>query len=315
MSDIPKATHLYGIHDPGAEHLMTDAGIQGWVVFSHALANAAGRCEYATRATGNVRPGCDYTEVAPHVPIARLNWGYYPQGTIPEEDRWSDMAVKCWDWVQTSEGCHHWILANEANHPQEWPNGRPITASQYARCYALCRRFIRAATGHGHDQVLVAAIAPWNDACGDWVRYFAEVLSLVGNECDGFALHTYTHGHDPNLIYSEATMGPPYQDRHYNFMAYRDFLAVVPQHLRHLPVYITETDPDMPWKDENNGWVQNAYGDINWWNEQEGTQKIQALCLYRWDNYDQWAFCNKQGIQADFREAMRRGYLSPGCAT
>jgi len=312
---------IYGLHDEGGEHLMTDAGVRGWVVYTHALRDGV--------------TGYDYS--GPHTPIARLNWGYYPHGTVPSGKpnifypTWEQFELSCAQWVRNSQGCHHWIIGNESNHEQEWPDGQRIDAHTYSRWYDFCRYRIRQCKGHEQDQVIPAAPAPWNASMGDWVDYWAEILNRIYG-CDGLALHAYTHGHDANLIYDESTMGPPYQDRHYNWISYRDFLQAVPVHMRHLPVYITEADPDVSWHDENRGWVQAAYGDVDWFNKTgrflpeytDPTGKdavargvpcnpIHALCLYRWQTHegDKWHFNDKPGVHDDFRAAMAKGYCEP----
>lgn len=313
-SGLAKARHIYGVHDSGAEELMSQGGVEGWVVFTHALSSDTF--------------GFDYTGISPHVPIARLNWGYHPRGTIPRSVNDDGFDLVCARWVKQSKGCHRWIIGNEPNHEQEWPYGQRISAGQYAEQYKSCRDAILSLPGHENDEVLVAAVAPWNASMGDWVHYFAEILGKIG-VCDGMALHAYTHGHAADLIYSDIKMGPPYQHRHYNWKVYRDFLTAVPVHMRHLPIYITEADPDMAWMDENNGWVYAAYSDINWWNDTgrflaEYTDptgndsvargvplnSIQAMCLYRWKNYDKWGMEGKRGVHEDFKDAMGEGYVA-----
>ena len=93
--------------------------------------------------------------------------------------------------------------------------------------------------------------------------------------------------------------------------------------MRHLPVYITEADPDQSWLDVNNGWVQAAYADVDWWNhegrfkrEYTGTcgaacNAVHALCLYRWQNYDKWGISGKSQVHEDFRQALEKGYVVP----
>ncbi len=196
------------------------------------------------------------------------------------------------------------------------PGGQVITPDPYARCYTLCRDAIRAVPGHANDQVLVGAVAPWNNQTtypgnpnGDWVQYYADILKLLGPQgCDGMALHTYTHQADPNLIRSEARMDPPFQNRRFEFRTYQDFMAATPQNMRHLPVYITETDQDVPWLDRNIGWVQQAYGEIDAWNRQPGAQQIRSLVLYRWPRIDKWHIEGKQGVVDDYRAALRFDY-------
>lgn len=39
LNDSP---YLYGIHDPGGEHIMSQQGIPGWVLFTEAVGNDPG---------------------------------------------------------------------------------------------------------------------------------------------------------------------------------------------------------------------------------------------------------------------------------
>ncbi len=194
--------------------------------------------------------------------------------------------------------------------------GEVITPELYARCYRLCREAIHRLPGHEDDQVLVGAVAPWNTQTvygsnpnGDWIQYFGDILDQLGPDgCDGFALHAYTRGGDAGLITSEATMGTPFQMRHREFRTYRDFMAAVPTSMRHLPAYITETDQIEPWVDRNQGWIQQAYGEIDEWNRQTGSQLIRSLVLYRWPRIDKWYIDGKQKVIEDFSEALKREY-------
>jgi N-acetyl-anhydromuramyl-L-alanine amidase AmpD len=194
--------------------------------------------------------------------------------------------------------------------------GEVITPEMYARCYRLCLDAIHRLPGHADDQVLIGAVAPWNtqtiyagNANGDWIEYFRDILEQLGpNHCDGIALHTYTHGSDPALITSEEKLDPPFQNYHAEFRAYTDFMAAVPEPMRDLPVYITETDQSEPWLDHNNGWVQEAYAEIDGWNKQPNNQQIRALVLYRWPTLDRWHLASKMGVLDDLRTAMRQGY-------
>ncbi len=195
-------------------------------------------------------------------------------------------------------------------------HGEVITPALYAQCYRLCRDAIHRLPGHEQDQVLVAAPAPWNNQTrypgnerGDWVKYLQDVLELLGpDHCDGFTLHTYTHGANLQNITSEARMNAPFQDRRFNFRAYQDFLHATPPSMRHLPVYITETDQVDAWVDANTGWVQAVYREIDDWNQRPGTQKIRALVLYRWPRFDRWYIDGKQGVIGDFRAALDTDY-------
>lgn len=193
---------------------------------------------------------------------------------------------------------------------------QPITPQLYAQCYRLCRDAIHRKPGHSNDQVLVGAPAPWNvntsyagNPSGDWIVYFRDILNQIGaGNCDGMTIHTYTHGVDPNLINSTQKMNPPFQNYHYHFYTYKDFMNAVPSNMRHLPMYLTETDQNDPWENRNSGWVQRAFGDIDHWNKQSGNQQIRAMILYRWPKIDKWYIEGKQGVIDDFRTALRSDY-------
>ena len=195
--------------------------------------------------------------------------------------------------------------------------GEIITPQLYAQCYRLCRAAIHAVSGHEDDQVLVAPVAPWNidtmypgNPSGDWITYFQDILRVLGPEnCDGITLHSYAHGTDLNLIYDDFMMGnPAYSTRRYQFRAYRDFMEAVPANMRHLPAYITESNQNAAWLDQNIGWIQRAYGEVDHWNKQPGNQQIRSLILYRWPKIDPWYIEGKQGVIDDFRQALTFDY-------
>ncbi len=312
-SQLPQ--HIFGIHDAGAEHLFTDAGKRGWVVFSVVAGDAPG----------------DFSAHSGHGVIVRLNNGYGSAGTIPSPSQYDAFANACAQYVAGSRGAQIWIIGNETNLEGERPgneNGRggdPITPERYGECFAKCYAAIKRV--RPDDWVIPSPPGPWNptttystNPAGDWVIYFRDLL----NECvkrgarpDALALHTYS-AHDvpmdAGLIESEEKMNPPHQERHWQFRAYRDFLGVVPPALRPLPVFITESQ-HLPWEDRNSGWIQKAFAEINAWNGVATNQPIQALCLFRWegssnDSEAGWSISNRRGLIDDFRAALQNEYLA-----
>ena len=308
--------YIFGMHDRGGEHLMTGKQRRGWVLVTEAIG-----------ADPNNGSGSDYTDLSNQGlgVIVRLNHGYGTAGTIPYSNQYDSFARRCGNFAAASPGCNVWVIGNEMNLANErpgGPGGQIITPDLYAACYLKCRQEIRRRPGHESDQVLVGAVGPWNietkypgNPEGDWIRYFADILTLLGDAVDGITLHTYTHGQDPNLVFSTDTMNPPFQNYYYHFYAYRNFMAAIPQNLRDRPVYITETDQYQAWRNENTGWVQNAYYEIDRWNQNPANQPIQALILFRWiignpndPSQVGWAIENKPGVQEDFRRAMDHAY-------
>lgn len=314
-----ESPYIFGIHDAGGEQLMADKKKKGWVLVTEEI----GRNPHDYS-------GKDYAALqeAGYGVIVRLNHAYaspafakYP-GTIPERDAdgksYQEFAVRCGNFVESSKGCHIWIIANEMNHPNEWPGGpqgQMITPQMYADCYKRCYTQIHRRPGHGPDQVVVGAVAPWNASAqyegndrGDWIKYLADTLAPLRGKCDGITLHVYTHGPEPARITSFDRMNAPFKDRYYEFRTYRQFMEAIPPSLRGLPVYITETDQNDPWARRNTGWVQAACAEVDKWNQDATHQKIRCLLLYRWLAHDQWSFADIQEVKDDLRAALGHDY-------
>ncbi|NLG26656.1 MAG: LysM peptidoglycan-binding domain-containing protein, partial [Chloroflexi bacterium] len=177
---LPKGSspYLFGMHDRGAEHYMGWAGHKGWVLVTEEL--GANRTDWSSRAYD------DLTDNGYGV-IVRLNHGYGPAGTLPRSERYRDFGVRCGNFVERSRGCHIWVIANEPNLAVERAggpvNGEAITPERYAQAYALCREEIHRRPGHEDDQVVTAAVGPWNvqtaypsNVTGDWITYFRDML-------------------------------------------------------------------------------------------------------------------------------------------
>ena len=289
---------ILGMHDWSPEwgQIVKETGLGGWCCVTEAIGSDA-------RDTS----GRDYTSLASYgvEPIVRLNHAYgMGHGTIPKPEQYEAFARRCGNFVRASRGCSRWIIGNETNMKWESPyaDGRLISVDDYARCFRLCRERILAAQPDA--EVMPAPVAPWNAQQGDWLI----LQRCIWEACwpfEGIAIHAYTHGHDPLLVTSDATMNPPYDKHCYHFRVYLDFMMSVPKVAEALPVYVTEANPD-GWQNVNNGWVQQAAKEIDDWNKRVGHQQIHALCLYRWPDYDreQFTICNKQGVIADFRQGV-----------
>jgi N-acetylmuramidase len=306
--------YIYGLHEPGGEHLMLDAGRPGWVVELARIGHDPGHV-----------PSGDYSSLTNRGlrVIVRLNNGYGSEGTIPRRELYSAFARACASFAARCRGCNTWIIGNEPNHEVERPDGQLILPADYADAYRRCRTEIHRVGGHQGDQVLVAGPALWNATTiypgnlkGDWVKYFTDILALIPtNECDGFSIHTYTHYHDPSRIKIDVPFARPgYHHLRDEFRSYRDLMEAIPARFRNLPVYITETDPterNRGWGDGHNlGWVRTAYEEIAAWNSNPAHQPIQALVLYRWfraADQPEWSICDRPGIQDDFRGALTSG--------
>ncbi len=331
-----ESLYLYGIHDPGGEHLMmVNNQAKGWVLVTEAIGtdpNDQGGQPELYKKLADQGFGV----------IVRLNQAYGSQGTIPHSSKYRDFARRVANFVKNSPGAHIWVIGNEMNFEREQPRqpgsseAEPITPRRYADCYRLCREAIHRLSGHTNDQVIIGAPAPWNaqtayDAdpqgkytanriaggpaeypfrsfFGDWIKYLTDICLAIGaDNCDGIAIHAYTHGVDPRLVFSAQKMDSPFDKYHFHFRTYRDYMNAIPEEFRSLPVYLTEMDEDEVWEDANRGWVKNAYREIDNWNK-AGNQQIRAAVLYRWPRADKWHIDGKLRVQEDFQEAIAQNY-------
>lgn len=297
--------HLYALHDydPVWASQVKATAKTAWVVETLEIGD-----DPANMSGGNFTDRGSYGLTV----IGRLNYSHHGTGTIPVKDRYDEFATRCGNYVRSSKGCTLWHIGNEPNIKGERPDNNIITPADYIRCYKGCRNAIKAVSPD--HQVMIATVAPYNDESGWCVDYWQKMIEEMGRQgttTDGFPLHTYSRGPDPASIRSEQKMGGPYSSYYNGFRAYRDFLAVIPYNLSHLPVYITETDQLDPWADKNSGWVREAYREIDDWNHRDG-QKISCLALYRWPHFDQWYIEGKQGVITDFHQTLTgTNYLVP----
>ncbi len=307
LSNLPP--FIYGVHDIGGQDEMLNARRPGWILDCVDLRVQAG-ADYSSLAAGGLGV------------VVRLNHGYEPDGTIPPSNQYDSFAVRCAGYVENSSGAHIWIIGNEMNNSAERPrlpdrSREIITPENYVRCFLKCRSAIRNIPGHEEDWVIPGAIAPHNAETGDWIGYFVEMLNLLANRLDGIALHTYTHDYAVDQIGDDRMMNAPFEERHFNFRSYQDFLQVLPSSCRALPVLITEAYPLAGWRNVNVGWIQRAYTEIDAWNSDLSHQPIQGLILYRWPPPPatpdapadlRWSIEDKPALLADFRAALKMGY-------
>jgi len=309
---------LAGLVDAGGETHLLAAGKPGWIVVRAQVKPPEASGDYSHLADKGLGV------------IVVLSNNSAPQGAFPNSYDYDLFAQQCASFVKKSRGARIWVIGNEPNAARERAmfdgavnSGELVTPEMYARCFTLARRAIRALAGHEHDFVVPAAIAPFNtqtnypgNPSGDWVRYFADVLFQIttqGGGADGLALHAHTHGYDANFVTSDAMGQNNFQNRHWHFRAYRDFLAAVLPTMRNLPAFITAASPLEPgWTNANRGWMQAALAEVNQWNSNTVNQPLQAVCFSRWQalpgDPPGWGLADKPQAVNDLRAALQNDF-------
>ena len=282
--------NLVGMHDREGAHW-----VPGWCLVTEEIG-----------ANPENMSGGDYRNLLS--PIVLLNYAYNPHGTIPTRDQYQRFAMRCANYVAHSQGCKRWIIGNETNLAHERPMGVPITPRDYAECFTLCRSEIKRVQPDA--EVIVAGSGPWNvqtpyatNPSGDWITYFRDVLDAT--QPDGISLHTYSRSTLPASVLSEDKMDAPFQHRRSGFRAYIDYMHVIPNRLKHLPVYITEMNQNEPW--QATGWLAAAYAEIDRWNC-ENAQQILCALPYCYIKRDQFHLQDKDDVIRELQDVYRKGY-------
>jgi hypothetical protein len=284
---------LYGIHDPGGEHLLSR---RGWVVFTE---------------TADSQPG-DYRRYADQGlgVIVRINNGYAPAGTIPTPDRYAEFAQKCAAWVAASRGVEWLVIGNEIALEWEWPTNQPISLASYLDCYRQCYKAIKAVAPH--VKIAPQAVAPWNAStpdARDWILQLRQMLLTLDGLVDWICLHAYTRGYAPSAFVTGAVMDAPWNHHYSGWETLWEFMAAIPLYMRHLPVMVTEANGNQPWATYQAGWVQALYQQIEQWNAKPGNQQIRCVALFRWARHDsRWDMSQCNQAHDDLRAAVALGY-------
>lgn len=319
--------YIFGMNDRGGESELLSANKQGWIVVTLDVNHSGGTPD-------------DFTDLSSRglgVIVILVN-GFGENSSFPPPAHFDAFAVKCADFVRRSTGARIWVIGDA---PNLWAGTNPnivfpadvsnanIAPQPYARVFNKCRQAIRTLPGHENDWVLPAAVSalpsgtayPGNPT-GDSRQHLSDMLSEIlaqGGAVDGIALQTSSVDSTAGAVQSEEKW-EEYPTRRKQFRAYRDFMEAIPPRLRNLPVLVTSaTATYTDWADENTGWIQAAYAEIDGWNQDAAHQPIQALCLYRWRQTGSLGSTNIQGkprLIQDLRAALQNDYVvrMPGAA-
>lgn len=308
--------HIYGIHDDefpsvGA-YLDRLPGGGGWITATEALG-----------ANPNDGSSKNYTQRAGTTIIARLNYGYFPNGTLPPQAQYANFATRVRRFVENSTGCNIWVIGNETNLAVEWPqvggNLEYISPANYADCFKQCYSAIKSV--RPNDHVVVQALAPWAGPYGpgnlgglahqpqpdNWADYFYKTLAAITTgpgavTPDGIALHINSRGYGPGAFNPAPIVPNENLTLDFSWGVYTNWVHYsIPRELWHLPLYATECNGLNWWKGGGPepaigayepGWFQRIYADVNAWNQQAaavGLPIYRCVNMYRWSNADDWS--------------------------
>lgn len=325
MAPADESPFLYGIHDhdPDPSEFLNrlkagTGGTGGWVTATVAVG-----------ANTNDFTGANFSALANagHTVICRINYGYFPDGTIPVASKYDDFAVRCKNFVANSTGCTIWLIGNESNLNVEWPldssNNRfnYLSPASYAACFRKCYNAIKSV--RPGDKVMPQALAPWGGPYGsttdlngsgfpadgvplNWVQYSYQMLTniLATGPLDGIPLHVGSRGYTYADIHSAQQVNAGGQNLYFSFYVYKDWIDYgIPTSLYHLPLYVTECNglyywkgghPEDPSKHYESGWMQEIFAEFNRYNQSAATN---GRPIFRCVNFYRWcAFCDGWNI-------------------
>jgi hypothetical protein len=270
-----------GLHDDSGAMFMKDQSIIGPVLMHRIVGDMPQPIDALAFSNANISV------------IMRWNFNYGGVGTFPpeaQEDVWVQNVIQS---INRSKGVMLHSIGNEFNNPIEWVGGFPhpkevLTPERVVRIYNKICHGIRP-----EELITLGAVDPYNVVAqqfgqpGDpkvWFDILEETYRY-----DAVLIHAKTQSNDPEQCGSEEMFShPPLEERHFQLRAYRDVLRWIPEHLQHLPVYITELNPQlksdgtMGWDSNNAAWVRAAMAELSEFNL-TASQPITGVCFYRMD--------------------------------
>lgn len=273
-----------GIHDEAGADYMMSRGVTGYVLLHPVVVREA-----AT--------GIDMRRHKDSYNIVRLNWGYFPDGTIAPPRHLGAHLDAVVGTINRSMGVDLFQLWNEPNNPAEWPDGFSLTpeymSAAYNYVYRECPDHLVA------PPPIDPYYGPSSDNA-DWTYFMYTHMEGAG------ALITHSGKSqvcDPQTIWSiERFEDEPLTWQYLNSRTLHTFLDQVPSEYRHLPVIVAEANPqhkiaiygEVGWLPINaDEWARTFYDFVVTTNARLDSQQVTHIVYYRWD-YDPWALINIQ---------------------
>ncbi len=101
-------------------------------------------------------------------------------------------------------------------------------------------------------------------------------------------------------------MNAPFQDRHYDFQTYHDYLNAIPDEYADLEIHLTEANGGENWQAV--GLIPAMAADINKYNGDAHWRKIKSLIIYRYPHYDNYFFKGIGPVEQEYRDTVAKNY-------
>lgn len=262
---------LRGVHDrSGADWLLSN-GLEGWCTMARYLGTTAQDVGLQQYAAAGIRV------------ILRLTYSYAQDdggaGTMPAPDKLEAHENAVVETMRLNPDAWGFVYGNEPNNKREWPWEYGLTPQYYKDSYN--RVWLQKPAG---ARLSPCAIDPYNAGWGDWRQSWYDVLCQITG-ADFLALHAYTHGPDPDLIWHEKKFThDPLIGVYYDMRVLESQQDIMPARFWSLPVVVTETnhwvrnDGEIGWEPDAGNWVQEAYRYF--------AGEVEGACLFRHGHTD-----------------------------
>lgn len=194
---------LYGIHwwASGASAIMN--GKKGWsteIINIHDISNAShsSLSSFKNKMLSVINDG--------FTPVVRINWNWGATIPDPNQVSYSAFADRCamvmdqlYNHLGSGKSVKWFQIGNEYNLDYEYPPAGAAPTGVYVNYYNAVYNKVKNHTSNGqHMKVLVGPVANWSPfdvdgsfGNGYYDSYYKAIVQAIGQNCDGYAIHTY----------------------------------------------------------------------------------------------------------------------------